>query len=99
MEHLAGFYQSLPLVGAAKIAAGSGSQRTAAKLLGAFSHESAGNGAVGAYWQYERLVSQLIGDLGVDTFEDELGVGAQLSIAQALQLAEDIVSTTIEASR
>jgi predicted ATPase len=92
-EHGAGFNQLLPLLGAAKIAAGSGSERTSARLLGAFSHDSARwSGLPGGYEDYGRLVSQLTGRLGAATFEDELRLGAQLSIGQALQLAEDIVA-------
>ena len=39
-----------------------------------------------------RLVAQLTGRLGGAAFDNELHVGAQLSIGQALQLAEDIVA-------
>jgi predicted ATPase/class 3 adenylate cyclase len=93
-EHLAGYQQSAPLLVAAKIAAGCGSERTAARLLGAFSHYGGFPGAPGAPEEYERLVSHLTDRLGAATFEDELGLGAQLSIRQALQLAEDIVAAT-----
>jgi predicted ATPase/class 3 adenylate cyclase len=92
-EHLAGFHQSVPLLVAAKIAAGCGSERTAARLLGAFTHHRGWSGSPGDHWEYERLVSQLKSLLGIATFEDELCLGAQLSIGQALQLADDIVAT------
>jgi predicted ATPase/class 3 adenylate cyclase len=91
-DHLAGYQQLEPLVGAAKIAVGCGSERTAARLLGAFMHHGRGSGSPGAQWHYDRLVTQLTGRLGAATFEDELRLGAQLSIGQALQLAEDIVA-------
>jgi hypothetical protein len=92
-EHLAGFHQSPPLLAAAKIAAGCGNQRTAARLLGAFSHHGRGwSFSTSALWQYELLLSQLTAHLGVASFEDELRLGAQLSIGQALQLADDIVA-------
>jgi tetratricopeptide (TPR) repeat protein len=96
-DHLAGFFQSPPLVAAAKIAVGCGRQRTAARLLGAVMNR--GGGAY-ANWEYERLVGQLTSQLGAATFDDELRLGAQLSIDQALRLAEEIVSATAtEASR
>jgi hypothetical protein len=107
-EHLAGFNQSLPLLGAAKIASGCGNDRTAARLLGAFSQRGGDGGATtmaaggisGSHEQYERLASQLTDRLGAPTFEGELRLGAQLSIDQALRLAEDIVdAAATEASR
>jgi hypothetical protein len=75
------------------IAAGCGSQQTAARLLGAYVHHRASSGSSGGeYEEYERLASEVTSDLGAATFEDELRLGAQLSINQALQLAEDIMS-------
>jgi predicted ATPase len=100
-EHLAGFHQSPPLLAAAKIAADCGNQRTAARLLGAFSDHGRGwSFGLTAHWQYEFLLSQLTDHLGAATFDEELRLGARLSIGQALQLAEDIVSATAtEATR
>jgi hypothetical protein len=98
-EHLAGSNQSLPLLGAAKIAAGCGSHRTAARLLGSFSHHGGRYAAQGAHEEYDRLVSQLTGELGPATFDDELGLGAQRSIGQALQVAEDVVAATAREAR
>jgi predicted ATPase len=99
-DHLAGFMQSLPLLGAAKVAAACGNERTAARLLGAYlRHAHQWSGLPGAHWHYDGLVSQITGRLGAIVFEDELRLGAQLSIGQALQLAEDIVSTATEASQ
>jgi tetratricopeptide (TPR) repeat protein len=97
-EHLAGWQQSEPLIGAAKIACEYGSARAAARVLGAFTHHGGGSGSLGAQWHYDRLVSELTGVLGAATFEEKLGLGAQLSIGEALQLSEDIVSTATEAS-
>jgi predicted ATPase/class 3 adenylate cyclase len=97
-NHGAGVYQLLPLLGAAKVAARCGSERTATRLLGAIKQHGEWLGAWGAYEEYERLVGQLTGLLGAATFEDELRLGAQLSIDQALQVAEDIVSTATETS-
>jgi tetratricopeptide (TPR) repeat protein len=91
-EHLAGFQQSMPLLVAAKIAAGCGSERTAARLLGAFMHHGLGPGSPDVHWHYQHLVDQLTEHLGVAALEDELRLGAQLSIGQALQLADDIVA-------
>jgi predicted ATPase len=99
-DHLGGIHQSLPLIGAAKVSAGCGNERTAARLLGAYlQHGRRWPGLPGAHWQYDRLVTQLTGRLGTATFEDELRLGAQLSIGQALQLAEDVVSAATEASQ
>jgi predicted ATPase/class 3 adenylate cyclase len=97
-RHLAGVHESLPLLGAAKVAAGCGSQSTAARLLGAFMHHS-GSFNMGLHEEYGLLVSQLTSSLGTATVGEEFRLGAQLSIGQALQLAEDIVSTAIEAPR
>jgi hypothetical protein len=99
-QHLAGVHESLPLLGAARVAAGCGSEQSAARLLGAFIHHSRGwSGLPGAHWHYDRLVTQVKGRLGAATFEDEFRLGAQLSIGQTLQLAEDIVSMATEASQ
>jgi hypothetical protein len=94
-EHGAGFNQSLPLLSAAKIAAGRGSDRTSARLLGAFSHDGGRwSGLPGAHEEYERLIDQLSIRLRAATLEDELRLGGQLSIREALELAEDIVAAT-----
>jgi hypothetical protein len=93
-EHLGGDQQSLPLLVAAKIAAGCGSERTAARLLGAFSHHGRSSRSANASWRYEDLVRQLTGRLGAATFDDEVGLGAQLSRGQALQLAEEVLAAT-----
>jgi hypothetical protein len=54
----------------------------------------------GAHRHTEYLVRQLTDRLGAAAFEDELRLGGQLSIDQALQLAEEIVtSTATDASR
>jgi predicted ATPase len=91
-EHLAGFLQLGPLVVAAKIAAGSGNEQAAARLLGAV-HDDWWSFVPGQRQEYERLVSQLRALLGADTFDEELRVGAELSVDQALQLAEDVVAS------
>jgi tetratricopeptide (TPR) repeat protein len=99
-EHLVGYHQSRLLLGAAKIAVDCGSERTAARLLGALRHHGGWPTSAYEYWQHERLVKLLTDRLGAAIFEDELCVGAQLSIGQALQFAEDIVSATpTESSR
>jgi predicted ATPase len=91
-EHLTGYQQSPPLLVAARIAAGSGSERDAAQLLGAFFECSGGSpGGLGEREEYQRLASQLDGTLGALAFEAEFGAGRQLSTAQALQLAEELV--------
>jgi hypothetical protein len=76
---------------AAKIAAASGNEQAAARLLGAV-HDNWSSFPPGQRQQYERLVSQLTALLGAATFDEELRVGAELSIGQALQLAEDLVA-------
>ena len=91
-QHLAGSWQSAPLLGAAKIAVRRGSDRTAARLLGAFMQHGASFAMVPE--EYERLVSQLTGRLGAATFEDELRLGGELSMGGASQLAEDVVAST-----
>jgi hypothetical protein len=55
-------------------------------------HYGGWSGAPSVHVEYERLVSQLTGQLRAATFEDELRLGAQLSIDQALRLAEDVVA-------
>jgi tetratricopeptide (TPR) repeat protein len=100
-KHLIGVHESLPLLGAAKVAAEYGSEQTAARLLGAYLYHGRGwSGLPGERWHYDGLVSQVTGRLGAATFQGELRLGAQLSIDEALQLAEDIVSATAtEATR
>jgi predicted ATPase len=91
-EHLGGFLQVQPALVAAKVAAASGSQRAAARLLGAL-HDTWWSVPPGAREEYERLVGQLTLALGAATFDEELRVGAELSVDQALQLAEVVVAS------
>jgi hypothetical protein len=92
-EQLAGFYPMEPVLVAAKIAAESGRERVAARLLGA-AHLPTWSGAYLGFSEYERLVSQVTTLLGDSTFEKESQIGAQLSTDDALQLAEQVVATT-----
>jgi tetratricopeptide (TPR) repeat protein len=91
-EHLSGFHQAQPLLAAAPVAAATGRERIAAQLLGAFNQ-------YGGKWtpfvnvsrENDHLASQLRDRLGPAIVEDELARGAQFTIAQALQLAEDTI--------
>ena len=92
-EQLTGFYLSEPVLVAAKIAAKSGRERVAAKLLGA-AHLPTWAGAYVGVSEFERLVSQVRTLLGDSTFEHESQLGAQLSTDDALQLAEEVVAAS-----
>jgi hypothetical protein len=96
-EHLSGFHQAPPLLSAAKISMASGHDGAAAHLLGAYAHFREGSsfmrsGALAQEW----LVRQVTERLGSSAAEEEIARGATLSIAQALQLAEDVVTTGAE---
>jgi predicted ATPase len=90
-EHLSGVHQAFPLLAAATLAAARGSERIAARLLGAFNRYGKGIAILNVGRETEHLVSQLQDRLGATIVEDELGRGARLTIAHALQLAEDTV--------
>ena len=92
-EQLTGFYVLEPVLVAAKIAAGSGHERVAARLLGV-AHLPTWAGAYIGSPEHERLVSQVRTLLGDSTFEHESQLGAQLSTDDALQLAEEVVAAT-----
>ena len=94
-EQLSGFQQAHPLLAAAAIAVATGRERIAARLLGAFNRYGRGTGFVNASRDNEHLASRLHERLDAVVVEHELARGAELTIAQALQLAEDtIVSMT-----
>ena len=90
-EHLSGFQQAHPLLAAATIAAATGRERIAARLLGAFNQYGKWTPFVNESRENEHLASQLHDRLGAAIVEDELARGARLTIAQALQLAEDTI--------
>jgi hypothetical protein len=96
-EHLSGFHQAPPLLSAAKISMLSGDVPTAARLVGAYSHFRKGSSFMrsGAEEQ-EQLVRQTLDHLGPSVAEEEFARGAAFSIAQALQLAEDIIMLVTE---
>ncbi len=90
-EQLSGFQQAHPLLAAAAIAASTGQERIAARLLGAFNQYGKGTGFVNVSRDNEHLASRLGDRLGAVIVEVELARGARLTIAQALQLAEDTI--------
>jgi predicted ATPase/DNA-binding SARP family transcriptional activator len=93
-EQLSGFQQANPLLAAAAVTAATGRERIAARLLGAFNQYGKGTGFVNVSRDNEMLVSRLHERLGAAIVEDELARGARLTIAQALQLAEDVIVMT-----
>ena len=95
-EHLSGFQQAHPLLAAATIAAATGRERIAARLLGAFNQYGKWTPFVNESRENEHLASQLHDRLGAAIVEDELARGARLTIAQALQLAEDTIVAMTE---
>jgi tetratricopeptide (TPR) repeat protein len=90
-EQLSGFQQAHPLLAAAAIAAATGQERIAARLLGAFDQHGKGTGFVNVSRDNEHLAGRLHDRIGAAIVEDELARGARLTIAQALQLAEDTI--------
>jgi tetratricopeptide (TPR) repeat protein len=97
-DQLSGRHQAQPLLPAAAIAAATGRQRIAAQLLSAFNHYGAGMATLRVGRESEHLASRLQERLGVAIVEDEFGRGARLTIAHALQLAEDTVNATTAAA-
>jgi predicted ATPase/class 3 adenylate cyclase len=89
--HMAGYQQSPPLLVAAKIAAATGDERVAARLLGAFSAYSMRTH--NELPVYERLVARIPEVLGAAVFDDEFGAGTRVTIDQALQVADEVVTT------
>jgi len=94
-EQLSGYQQATSLLAAAKIAVVAGQASTGARLLGAFAPDGTGKGLIGGWYfeEYERLVLRVRTRLGAAASGDELDAGAQLSVAQALRLAEDLLAT------
>jgi tetratricopeptide (TPR) repeat protein len=98
-EQLSGFHQAPPLLSAAKISMAWGHDGAAARLLGAFTHFREGSSFVRSRaGDHENLMLQVTERLGSSTAEEEIARGATLSIAQALQLAEDVVTAGAEAA-
>jgi predicted ATPase/class 3 adenylate cyclase len=96
-EHLSGFHQAPPLLSAAKISLALGHEGTAARLFGAFVHFRKGSSFMrGTTTHQKRLLRQLTDRLGSTAANKEIARGAALSIAQALQLAEDVAGTGAE---
>jgi tetratricopeptide (TPR) repeat protein len=91
-DQLSGLHQAQPLLPAATIAAAIGRERIAAQLLGAFNHYGAGMATLTVGQASEHLASRLQERLGVATVDDESARGAGLTIADALQLAEETVN-------
>jgi predicted ATPase len=96
-DQLAGLYQLEPLVAAAKVAAQSGGDRLAARLLGTYNQQGDVSGRLhwvtGPLWR-EQLVEQLTQKLGSSVVDEELRRGAQLTPAQALQLVAEFLGMT-----
>jgi tetratricopeptide (TPR) repeat protein len=96
-EQLSGWYQLAPFVAAAKIAVRTGKDELAARLLGAYLAQRDVVGSSGylseGYWS-EQLVNELRARLGQAALDDELRLGAQLTLPQALQLASELVDAT-----
>jgi hypothetical protein len=90
-EHLSGFQQAQPLLATASVAAATGRERVAARLLGAFNQYGQGAGFVNVARENQHLSSRLQIHLGAPIVQDELARGARLTIAQALQLADDTI--------
>jgi predicted ATPase/DNA-binding SARP family transcriptional activator len=90
-EELAGFQQAQPLLAAAGIAATTGREHIGARLLGAFNQYDKGTGFINVSRDKEHLARVLHDRLGAAIADDEVARGARLTIAQALQLAEDTV--------
>jgi hypothetical protein len=93
-DELSGWHQALPLLAAANIAATTGRVQTASRLLGAFTHHGQGALSATLWGEDERLFGRLADCAGHTAVEDELGHGSRLTMAQALQLAEDTVVAT-----
>jgi hypothetical protein len=98
-EHLSGFHQAPPLLSAAKISMTQGDDTSSALLLGAFRHFRQGSSFMqSTTGEYEAQTSRLTDRLGSAAAGAEIARGAALTIAQALQLAEDVISGRTEAA-
>jgi tetratricopeptide (TPR) repeat protein len=97
-DQLAGYRQLLPLVAAAKIAAQTGKEELAARLLGTYiKHRDEGVIRVGYMTEgrwCERLLDRLTAELGAPTVDEAFRDGAHLTPTQALHLAADLVDAT-----
>jgi len=94
-NQLSGFHQLQTLMAAAKILADTAREPLAARLLGTYRHHATqSQGAIYAARGYEPLINRLADTLGATVFDTEIGRGAQLTPAQALQLADDAINQT-----
>jgi predicted ATPase len=97
-EQLSGFHRAPPLLSAAKISMALGGDEVAARLLGAFAHFREGSSFMGATnGQWEELAGRVIERLGRSAADEEIARGTELGIAQARQLAEDVVTAAAAA--
>ena len=87
-EQLGGYQQLLCLVPAAKVVAQTGSPELAARLLGCYlSHNEWRRDYRSMSTRGEQVLEELDETVGSDVVEDEMALGAQLSVDQAYQLA------------
>ena len=92
-EHLSGYHQAPPLLSAGKIAMSFGQDKLGARLFGAFDQFREGSSFMrSSAGGREELVRQVTERLGPSAAAEEISWGARLSIAQALQLAEDVAA-------
>jgi len=92
--HLSGYHQAPPLLAAGKIAMSFGRDNVAARLFGAFDRFREGSSFMrSSAGGREELVRHVTERLGPALAVEETTRGSGLSIAQALQLAEDVAAS------
>ena len=95
-EQLCGLHQAQPLLPAATIAAATGRPQIAAQLLERVQPPRRRDADLEGRTENENLAGRLQDRLGPAIVEDEFARDAQLTIAHALQLAEDTLNATTE---
>jgi hypothetical protein len=106
-DQLSGDHQLNPLVGAAHVLMRAGKQHAAARLLGVNEHgrpELSWPGIVAGptpggtliLRRHDPLKSELARTMDAAALEEELQNGARLSVAEALQLADDLLAEIAE---
>jgi predicted ATPase/class 3 adenylate cyclase len=100
-HQLSGYFQFGPLVGAADLMFRAGRNHLAARLFGAYQHNTqhAGESWSVYDWHQKRILDQLAKLMSPSALEEELDRGAQLDPDQALDLAEAALASLVSAQQ
>jgi predicted ATPase len=98
-NQLSGYPRLGPLVGAANLMLREGRNRLAARLFGAYQHNTRGESWSYWDWSHKRMLDQLATLMSPAALEEEMVRGARLDPDQALDLAEAALASLVSAQQ